>query len=207
MFKRQIHLKYYNIIMVVFVMPSVNVIAPFWDDSYLAVTLYGYIHLGENIRNIYILSLLLLLSLGLSQEFEDEVQLFQDSAHQKFPELVSTDDGTLHLVWVRELGSNKNVMYSNSTDNGMTFSDPIQINHNSNSIVAYIQAGPKIKLRGNELLIAYMDHRSGLTNIYLNYSIDNGLSWSEDILVSDQSYLQAYQDFEVAPNGIIHLIY
>ena len=38
--------------------------------------------------------------------FEDEVQLFQDSAHQKFPELVSTDDGILHLVWVRELGSN-----------------------------------------------------------------------------------------------------
>ena len=142
-----------------------------------------------------------------SLEFEDEVQLFQDSAHQKFPELVSTDDGTLHLVWIRELGSNKNVMYSNSTDNGLTFSDPIQINHNSNSIVAYVQAGPKIKVRGNELLIVYMDHRSGLTNIYLNYSIDNGHSWSEDTLVSDQPYLQAYPDFEVAPNGIIHLIY
>ena len=109
-----------------------------------------------------------------SLEFEDEVQLFQDSAHQKFPELVSTDDGTLHLVWIRELGSNKNVMYSNSTDNGVTFSDPMQINHNSNSIAAYTQAGPKIKVRGNELLIVYMDHRSGLTNIYLNYSIDNG---------------------------------
>jgi len=142
-----------------------------------------------------------------SLEFEDEVQLFQDSAHQKFPELVSTDDGTLHLVWIRELGSNKNVMYSNSTDNGLTFSDPIQINHNSNSIVAYVQAGPKIKVRGNELLIVYMDHRSGLTNIYLNYSIDNGHSWGEDTLVSDQPYLQAYPDFEVAPNGIIHLIY
>jgi len=139
--------------------------------------------------------------------FADEVQLFQDSAHQKFPELVSTDDGTLHLVWVRELGSNKNVMYSNSTDNGVTFSDPIQINHNSNSIVAYIQAGPKIKVRGNELLIVYMDHRSGLTNIYLNYSIDNGLSWSEDILVSDQSYLQVYPDFEVSPDGTINLVY
>ena len=162
---------------------------------------------GGRIRYIYILLLLLLLSLGLSQEFEDEIQLFQESAHCKFPELVSTDDGILHLVWVRELGSNKNVMYSNSTDNGVTYSDPIQINHNSNSIVAYTQAGPKIKVRGNELLIAYMDHRSGLTNIYLNYSIDNGLSWSEDILVSDQSYLQAYPDFEVAPNGIIHLIY
>ena len=38
-------------------------IAPFWDDRYLVVTLYGYIHLGGNIRNIYIL---LLLSLSFS---------------------------------------------------------------------------------------------------------------------------------------------
>ena len=139
--------------------------------------------------------------------FADEVQLFQESANQKFPELVSTDDGTLHLVWFRELGSNKNIMYSKSIDDGMTFSDPIQINQNSNSIVAYAQSGPKIKFRGNELLTIYMDHRSGLTNIYMNYSSDNGITWSEDILISDQSYLQAYTDFEVAPDGTIHLVY
>lgn len=139
--------------------------------------------------------------------FADEVQLFQESANQKYPELVSTDDGTLHLVWFRELGSNKNIMYSKSIDDGMTFSDPIQINQNSNSIVAYAQSGPKIKFRGNELLTIYMDHRSGLTNIYMNYSSDNGMTWSEDILISDQSYLQAYTDFEVAPDGTIHLVY
>ena len=139
--------------------------------------------------------------------FAGEVQLFQESANQKYPELVSTDDGTLHLVWFRELGSNKNIMYSKSIDDGMTFSDPIQINQNSNSIVAYAQSGPQIKVRGNELLTIYMDHRSGLTNIYMNYSLDNGLTWSEDILLSDQSYLQAYTDFEVAPDGTIHLVY
>ena len=139
--------------------------------------------------------------------FADEVQLFQESANQKYPELVSTDDGALHLVWFRELGSNKNIMYSKSIDDGMTFSDPIQINQNSNSIVGYAQSGPKIKFRGNELLTIYMDHRSGLTNIYMNYSSDNGITWSEDILISDQSYLQAYTDFEVAPDGTIHLVY
>ena len=139
--------------------------------------------------------------------FEGEVQLFQESANQKYPELVSTDDGTLHLVWFKELGSNKNIMYSKSIDDGMTFSDPIQINQNSNSIVAYAQSGPKIKFRGNELLTIYMDHRSGLTNIYMNYSLDNGITWSEDLLISDQSYLQAYTDYEVAPDGTIHLIY
>ena len=49
-------------------------------------------------------------------KFEDEILLSpQGSAHQKFPEAVSTDDGTLHLVWINELGNNKNVIYCQST--------------------------------------------------------------------------------------------
>ena len=100
------------------------------------------------------------ISIGLLQpnelelEFEEEVLLApQGSAHQKFPEAVSTNDGTLHLVWVRELGNNKNLMYTRSTNLGETFSEPIQINQHNNSLVAFIQAGPKIKVRGEELFI------------------------------------------------------
>ena len=51
------------------------------------------------------------LSNEIELEFEDEILLSQQgSAHQKFPEAVSTNDGTLHLVWARELGNNKNIM-------------------------------------------------------------------------------------------------
>ena len=72
-------------------------------------------------------------------EFEDEILLSQQgSAHQKFPEAVSTDDGTLHIIWVREPGNNKNVMYCQSIDAGETFSESVQINQNNNNIVAFI---------------------------------------------------------------------
>ena len=75
----------------------------------------------------------LLLPNEMELEFEEEVLLSQQgSAHQKFPEVVSTDDGTLHLVWVKELGNNKNLMYCQSTDGGETFSEPVQINQNNN---------------------------------------------------------------------------
>ena len=84
--------------------------------------------------SIIAISLSVVLPNEIALNFEDEVQLFQESAHQKFPEVVSSVDETLHLVWVRELGNNKNVMYSQSTDAGETFSDPIQINQNNNSI-------------------------------------------------------------------------
>ena len=90
------------------------------------------------------ISVSVLLSNEIELEFEDEILLSQQgSAHQKFPEAVSTDDGTLHIVWVRELGNNKNVMYCQSTDAGETFSESVQINQNDNDIVAFIQSGLK----------------------------------------------------------------
>ena len=53
-------------------------IAPFWDDSYLVVTLYEYIHLGGNIRNIYIL-LLLSLSYSATLLVPDEYSTIQSA--------------------------------------------------------------------------------------------------------------------------------
>ena len=47
-------------------------IAPFWDDSYLFVNFNGYIHLGGDIRNIYIL-LLLSLSFGTLTDIDGNV--------------------------------------------------------------------------------------------------------------------------------------
>ena len=72
-------------------------------------------------------------------EFEDEILLSQQgSAHQKLPEAVSTDDGTLHIILVRELEKNKNVMYCQFSDAGETFSESVQINQNNNNFVAFI---------------------------------------------------------------------
>lgn len=155
----------------------------------------------------------ILISNILSQDdlnlfFDNENLLFpQESYKQQFPDAITTDDSTLHIVWMNQQGSNKNIMYSRSYNNGDSFSNPIQINQHSNSIVAYIQAGPKIKVRDNELIIMYMDDRSGWTSIYLNHSSDNGINWSEDILISDQSYLQAYPDIEASQDGKLHLVY
>jgi len=140
--------------------------------------------------------------------FSDEQPVYsQNNVHQKFPEAVTASDGSLHLVWVNELGNTKNCMTSFSTDGGATFSEPIRVNHHANSLVAYTQAGPKIKEHNGILYVIYMDNRSGLTNIYLNYSTDNGITWSEDLRVSDQNYLQAYADLEIDPTGNLHLVY
>ncbi len=140
--------------------------------------------------------------------FSDEILVYpQENINQDFPEIISTDDGTIHLVWINNAGNGRNIMYASSQDEGEVFSEPIQINQVSNNVIAFNDAGPKIKIRNNELFIIYTDMRDNLMKIYINHSTDNGLTWSEDILISDQSYMQKFPDLEVDQYGKLHLVY
>jgi len=138
--------------------------------------------------------------------FEENIRITELSDNQKFPE-IAVDENYIHLAWVTISGNNKDIMYSRSDNLGESFSEPSQINLINNNIVAYSQSGPKIKTYNNKVYITYMDDRSGYTSVYLNISEDYGETWQEEILISDTSYLNGYQDFEVDVFGNLHLIY
>jgi len=157
----------------------------------------------------YLLFILGLLSVSFSQieyVFSDNIQITDSSIDQKFPEMI-IDDDLIHLTWVSIYGNTKNIMYSRSQDFGETFSEPIQVNHLSNNIIAYGQSGSKIEVFNDTIFITYIDDRTGPWSVYLNISYDNGLTWEEEIMISDTSYLNGYQDFEVDSNGNLHLVY
>ena len=157
----------------------------------------------------YLLIILVLLSASFSQTeyvFSDNIQITDSSIDQKFPEMI-INDGLIHLTWVSIYGNTKNIMYSRSQDFGETFSEPIQVNHLSNNIIAYGQSGSKIEVFNDTIFIAYIDDRTGPWSVYLNISYDNGLTWEEEIMISDTSHLNGYQDFEVDSNGNLHLVY
>ena len=138
--------------------------------------------------------------------FTDEILLYpQENTDQDFLEVISAPDGTMHLVWINNIGNGRNVMYSYLSDT--VFSEPVQINQNSNTVIAFNDAGPKIKVRGDELFIIYTDIRDNLLKIYMNYSSDNGTTWSEDILVSDQPFMCKFPELEIDQNGKLHLVY
>ena len=157
----------------------------------------------------YLLIILGLLSLSFSQieyVFSDNIQITDSSNDQKFPEMFINDD-TIHLTWVSIYGNAKNIMYSRSQDFGETFSEPIQVNHLNNNIIAYGQSGSKIEAFNDIIFITYIDDRTGPWSVYLNVSYDNGLTWEEEIMISDTSYLNGYQDFEIDNDGNLHLVY
>ena len=157
----------------------------------------------------YLLIIFTLVSLNFSQTeylFSNNIQITDSSNDQKFPEIV-INDNVIHLTWVSIYGNTKNIMYSKSQDFGETFSEPIQVNHVSNNIIAYGQSGSKIEAFNDVIFITYIDDRTGPWSVYLNISYNNGLTWEEEIMISDTSYLNGYQDFEVDSNGNLHLVY
>ena len=162
-------------------------------------------------KNNLLISLLFMffLSISFTQDnyiFSENIQLTGTSSNQKFPEII-IHNNIVHITWVSIYGGNQNVMYSQSNDGGQTFSNPLQINYINNNVVSYGQSGPKIEAYNDNIFITYIDNRTGDWSVYMNISYDGGISWQEEILVSDTPNYNGYQDFEIDINGNLHLIY
>ncbi len=130
-----------------------------------------------------------------------------NNINQKFPYSAIDSNDILHLVWVNDNNGNKDVYYAQSYDGGFSFSEIVRMNSHVHSVVAYIQAGPKLAIREDEVFVLFMDDRTGYTSVYINVSNDGGLSWGEDIRVSDQMYLEAYPEIGLGIDGKLHLLY
>ena len=157
---------------------------------------------------IYIFLLTVCLTAQPSIDFGQNYHILsEDNIDQIFPNGAFDSNGVLHLVWVNDSNNYKDVYYANSIDEGFSFSEPVRINSHPNTVVAYTQAGPKIAIRGEEIIVVFMDDRTGYTSVYISLSTDAGISWEDDIRVSDQPYLEAYPEIGVGIDGKLHLIY
>ncbi len=89
----------------------------------------------------------------------------------------------LHTVWISIINKQSNIFYSKSTDNGETWTTPVQI---TDSTGLY---KPSIKADNNNIYITWRDLRHDteeqLGELYFKYSHDNGETWSEDIRLTD----------------------
>ena len=131
-----------------------------------------------------------------------------ETMDQKFPDAVIDENGVMHIVWLEQHGDQKSIQYSSSADGGSSFSQPAQVNQLDRHIIAYMQSGPKIRIRDNELFVIFMMHdENEYPSVYMSYSSDDGQTWSEETEVSDQPYRNAYPALEIDISGNLHLIY
>lgn len=101
----------------------------------------------------------------------------------------------VYAVWQDRTFGKMDVVFTRSTDNGATFSDPINIS-NTNGYSHH----PTLAVSGNNVYIVWFDdtHTGGQGahyGIYFARSIDNGMSFSDPIILSNDS----------GDNGSLHI--
>ena len=96
------------------------------------------------------------------------------------PQIVVTGPNALSAIWSRNNGTNNIVQSSLSTDNGATWSTPVDVSTTGGSAVA-----PQVVVTGTNALSAIWYRSNGTNNIVQSsLSTDNGATWSAPVNVS-----------------------
>ncbi|MFQ6609206.1 MAG: sialidase family protein, partial [Fidelibacterota bacterium] len=143
-------------------------------------------------------------------QFEENfpIALEPDSMqNQRYPYIAIDENGVVHIVFVKISELGKNIYYCQSEDLGATFSSPTQINTISNHVSAFGIAGPKIGLRGEEVIVTWADNRAGSPKLFMVFSSDGGQTWSEDWGIDTDPEMQLYVDLAVDFEGRLYLAY
>lgn len=90
--------------------------------------------------------------------------------------------GHLHLLWTEHSGSTYDVLYARSTDEGRSWSAPLDIARSSlPAMDGNIAVGPDDVLHA-----AWLDYRSGARHVLYSRSFNSGASWESARDISGQ---------------------
>ncbi len=95
---------------------------------------------------------------------------------------VAVSGDIVHIVWHDQRSGNMDIYYKRSTDHGITwFADTGLTADLSSSNI------PALAACGNFAHVVWYDNRMGNYEIYYKCSYDNGISWSDDIRLTDHA--------------------
>lgn len=100
--------------------------------------------------------------------------------------VISVDDaGDLYVVWYDDTPGKFDILFSHSSDNGTSWSSPINISKNNGD-----SKRPAMTMDSDgNLNISWEDNTSGNFEIYFSRSMDKGASWSPVVNISKNSSL------------------
>jgi hypothetical protein len=95
---------------------------------------------------------------------------------------ITCSGNNVYAVWYDNRNGNDDIYYNYSTDNGANWqSSDIRLD-TGDTAGANASYKPQITCSGNNVYAVWYDYRNGSTDIYFNYSTDNGVNWqSSDI--------------------------
>ncbi len=120
-----------------------------------------------------------------------------DSSWQQFPSIGCTRSGdTIYVAWDDQRDGTRDVYFARSTNGGQSFEPNIIVNDTAGMIPS-VQWNPSLwaSMSGN-IYIVWQDQTSGLKT-YCDKSTDGGISFDQDILVSDSAAFPSHPSIAV----------
>lgn len=114
-----------------------------------------------------------------------------------------TADGQLHVMWTRGLSDGneaQGMVYARSTDYGFSWSEPVVVTEETVVWSRIIGVEPQSVHR------IWLGIRDGRTLLWHDYSLDNGLSWSQETRVSDPAKMSGPAAVMVDAEQVLHLL-
>lgn len=117
--------------------------------------------------------------------FSKPNNLTQNDDDSVYPQISSSSDN-IYIVWQESVGSygttNYDIFFKKSNDDGNSFGSPINLSDN----VGFSEH-PQIASVGNHIYVVWADDSSGQREIMFSKSLDNGETFSNSIVVSENS--------------------
>lgn len=95
--------------------------------------------------------------------------------------IAADETGRLSVVWVQTVGSDKHAFYARSSDNGQTFSAPLQLTSRPGTSVSK----PVALAYQNVVYVAYQDEAPNRMQVFITRSDDSGASFGDTVQVSN----------------------
>ena len=114
--------------------------------------------------------------------------------------------GRLSVVWVQAVGDDKHTFYSRSTDDGQTFSEPLQLTSAPGTSVSK----PVALAYQNVVYVAYQNEAPRRMQVYLRKSEDGGVTFADAVQISnaDNNCGRAHSaSMTVDSQGTLHMVW
>jgi len=140
-----------------------------------------------------------------AQEWSEPITIFQGTYYAEDLDFVIDNNNHIHVVWEYYMSDNlRKILYSKSTDQGETWSEPYDIVNN----VSLWMCGPKIAVGpDNKLYVTYTYNASTETTSRIHMQIFDGNIWGESIDISEGMSSSHESSLVMDKRGILHIFW
>ena len=121
-----------------------------------------------------------------------EVSNLNNSPENSWNPRISIYENNVYVVWNEKIDSNDEIFFAASTDDGKSFSKPVNL---SKTAASSKDAG--IRAFGNNVYVIWQEAGGGTSNIFFTKSDNNGASFSSPVKISNDGAAELTRDTQM----------